>query len=153
MQHMRLMALLGELVRDKGVMKAAESLDVDHRTLTSSLESGRLSRRMRVALEKALLEGGGSPAAEQRERNDKLEGLMKEVDGKVDALGRDLHKGLSAVQGDVKALRDDLGGVERRVTQLEVGRGRSGRCGCVKRSRGAQGEGLGQAGVPRPGDP
>ena len=36
LQHMRLMALLGELVRDKGVMKAAESLDVDHRTLTSA---------------------------------------------------------------------------------------------------------------------
>ena len=140
MQHMRLMALLGELVRDKGVMKAAESLDVDHRTLTSSLESGSLSRRMRVALEKALLEGGGSPAAEQRERNDALEGLVKEVDGKVDALGKELHKGLAAVQGDVKALRGEHEGVERRVAQLEsAGRGASGRCGCVKRSREARG--------------
>ena len=121
MQHMRLMALLGELVRDKGVMKAAESLEVDHRTLTSSLESGNLSRRMRVALEKALLEGGGSPAAEQRERNDTLEGLVKEVDGKVDALGKDLHKGLAAVRGDVKALRGEHEGVARRVAQLESG--------------------------------
>ena len=123
---MRLMALLGELVRDKGVMKAAESLDVDHRTLTSSLESGSLSRRMRVALEKALLEGGGSPAAEQRERNDKLEGRVKEVEGKVESLGKDMSKGLSAVRGDVKALKGDLGGVERRVGQLESGRGAQG---------------------------
>ena len=126
MQHMRLMALLGELVRDKGVMKAAEALDVDHRTLTSSLESGRLSRRMRVALDKALLEGGGSPAAEQRERNDALEGLVKEVDGKVESLGKDLHKGLSAVQGDVKALRGDHEGLARQVAQLESGRGAQG---------------------------
>ena len=125
LQHMRLMALLGELVRDKGVMKAAESLEVDHRTLNSSMESGRLSRRMRVALEKALLEGGGSPAAEQRERNDGLKGLVKEMDGKVDALGKDL----ASVQGDVKALRGELGAVERRVTQLESGRGAQGDAG------------------------
>ena len=130
MQHMRLMALLGELVRDKGVMKAAEALDVDHRTLTSSLESGRLSRRMRVALDKALLEGGGSPAAEQRERNDALEGLVKEVDGKVESLGKDLHKGLSAVQGDVKALRGDHEGLARQVAQLASG----------QTSEGAQGD-------------
>ena len=121
MQHMRLMALLGELVRDKGVMKAAEALDVDHRTLTSSLESGNLSRRMRVALEKALLEGGGSPAAEQRERNDELEGMVQEVDGKVESLGKDLHKGLSAVQGDVKVLRGDHEGLARQVAQLASG--------------------------------
>ena len=74
LQHLRLMALLQELVRDHGVRKAAERLDVDHRTLSVSLESGRLSRRMRLSLEKALLEGGGSPAAEQRERNDELAG-------------------------------------------------------------------------------
>ena len=63
-----------ELARDKGVKEAAQALGVDHRTLVSSLESGKLTRRMRVALGKALLEGGGSPAAEQRERNDALKG-------------------------------------------------------------------------------
>ena len=118
MHHMRLMALLGELVRDKGVMRAAEALDVDHRTLAASMERGRLSRRMRNALDKALLEGGGSPAVEQRERNDALEGRVKDVEGKVESLGKDLSKGLSAVRGDVKALRDDHG---RRLAQLESG--------------------------------
>ena len=121
MQHMRLMALLGELVRDKGVMKAAESLDVDHRTLTASLERGHLSRRMRVALDKALLEGGGSPAAEQRERNEALEGRLDDVEGTVESLGKDLHKGLSAVQGDVKALRGEHEGLARQVAQLASG--------------------------------
>ena len=100
MQHMRLMALLGELVRDKGAMKATKELGVDYRTLTVCLETGRLSRRMRGALEKALLEGGGSPAAEQRERNEELEGQLKDVADRVESLGKDVSKGLAAVQGD-----------------------------------------------------
>ena len=119
MQQMRLMALLSELVQDKGIMKAAELLDVDHRTLTASMERGRLSRRMRGALGKALLEGGDSPSVEQRERNDSLDGRVTEVEGRVDALGKDLSKGLSAVRGDVKALGDEHG---RRLAQLESGR-------------------------------
>ena len=88
LERMRLMALLRELARDKGVKEAAQALGVDHRTLVSSLESGKLTRRMRVALGKALLEGGGSPAAEQRERNDALEGRLKEVEGRVEAANR-----------------------------------------------------------------
>ena len=119
MQQMRLMALLSELVQDKGIMKAAEALDVDHRTLTASMERGRLSRRMRGALGKVLLEGGGSPSVEQRERNDSLDGRVTEVEGRVDALGKDLSKGLTAVRGDVKSLGDEHG---RRLAQLESGR-------------------------------
>ena len=122
MQHMRLMALLNELVRDKGVMKATQLLGVDYKTLTASMERGRLSRRMRSVLEKALLEGEGSPAAEQRERNDSLDGRLTEVEGRVDALGRDMSKGLSAVRGDVKALGDEQAQMGRRLAQLESGR-------------------------------
>ena len=57
LHHLRPMALLDELVRDKGPRRAAADLGVDHRTLTASLESGRLSRRMRTALNQALLVG------------------------------------------------------------------------------------------------
>ena len=91
--HLRLMALLRELVRNKGVMKATQELNVDYRTLTNSLKDGRLSRRMRQALEKALLEGGGSPAAEQRERNDGLEEELKEVKGQVEGLAQGPEQG------------------------------------------------------------
>ena len=119
MEHMRLMALLSELVRDKGVMRATQVLGVDYKTLTASLERGRLSRRMRSVLEKALLEGGGSPAAEQRERNDNLEGRLEDAESKVDELGKTMNKGLAAVQGDVKVLRDEHG---RRLAALEAGR-------------------------------
>ena len=102
LQHLRLMALLEEMVRDKGIMRAAQEVNVDHRTLTSGLETGRLSRRLRGALEKALLEGGGSPAAEQRQRNEELA-------GRVETLGQEMHQGLAAVQDEVKALRDEQG--------------------------------------------
>ena len=126
LERMRLMALLRELARDKGVKEAAQALGVDHRTLVSSLESGKLTRRMRVALGKALLEGGGSPAAEQRERNDALEGRLKEVEGRVEALGKDMHRGLAAVQGEVKALRGERAQEMRRLAQAEAGRGARG---------------------------
>ncbi len=120
-EHMRLMALLNELVRDRGPRKAAETLGVDHRTLTSSLNRGTLSRRMRVALEKALLEGAGSPAAEQRKRNDRLLGRVDEWVGRVEELEKSMSKGLAAVQGDVKAVRDEVAQVVRRLAKLETG--------------------------------
>ena len=118
MQHMRLMALLGELVRDKGVMKAAKALDVDYRTLTGSLERQRLSKRMRTALERALLEGGGTPAAEQRARNDKLEARLDKMQGQIRELREELRGGLGGLnklssrlerlEGQVKEMRDTL---------------------------------------------
>ncbi len=125
LEHMRLTALLREMVREKGKRKASEALDVDHRTLVGSLKRGRLSRRMRVSLDKALLEGGGSPAAEQRERNDDLEERVKNVEGRVEAQGKGMSKGFAAVQGDVKAVKNELAQglrqVGQRLTKLEGG--------------------------------
>lgn len=117
--HMRLMVLLKELVRDKGIREAAEALGVDHRTLLVSLKSGKLSRRMRVTLEKTLLEGGGSPAVEQRERNDELEKRVDSLEKGVEALS----KGLAAVHGDVKAHRGEHDQMHRRLARLESNRG------------------------------
>ena len=57
LHHLRLMALLDELVQDKGVTRAARELGVNYRTISGSLESGRLSRRMRTALSQALRAG------------------------------------------------------------------------------------------------
>ena len=115
LHHLRLMALLDEQVRDKGVRKAAEDLGVDHRTLASSLESGKLTRRMRVALDRALLAGEGSPAREQKERNDELAGRLDAVEEKVEEQGREMTKGLSAVQGEVKQLRTEQEQSTRRI--------------------------------------
>ncbi len=125
LHHLRLMALLDELVRDKGARKAAADLDVDHRTLAASLESGRLTRRMRVALDRALLAGGGSPAREQKERNEELAERLAQVEGRVEVVGNDAGQGLAAVGDEVKALRDEQGQalqrVESRLAKVEGG--------------------------------
>ena len=144
-QQLRLMVLLDETVRDKGIMQAAQDLNVDHRTLAASLESGKLSRRMRGALETALLEGGGSPAREQRERNDELEGRVSKVEGQVEDLGREMDQGITAVQGEVRELRAAQERGMRRVDELE------------KRGDVEDGEGDGESGgaaaaTPAPGD-
>ena len=119
MQQMRLLVLLEELVRDKGIMAAARHLNVDRRTLTAALRTGRLSRRMRGALEKALLEGGGSPAREQRERNDALVGWVEKVEGQVEDLGRGTSQGLSVVQGEVRELKEAQEQGMQRLARLE----------------------------------
>ena len=52
MQEAQLMEQLKELARQRGRVKAAQMLGVNFRTLAASLESGKLSRRMREALQK-----------------------------------------------------------------------------------------------------
>ena len=101
--HLRLTALLRELVRDGGFKGAAQALDIDQRTVARSFRSGVLSRRVRTALERGLQEGEGSAAAVQRERNDGLEERLKDAEDNGEALG----KGLAAVRGDVKALSEE----------------------------------------------
>ena len=130
LHHLRLMALLDELVRDKGARKAAADLDVDHRTLAASLESGRLTRRMRVALDRALLAGGGSPAREQKERNDQLAERLEQVEERLEVVGNDAGQGLAAVGDEVEALRNEQGQalqrVESRLAKVEGGGGDAG---------------------------
>ena len=123
MKRLQLLTLLDEMVRNKGVMRAAEELNVDRRTLNAALRDGHLSRRMRGALEKALLEGGGSPAAQQRARNDELAGRVETVEAQVKAVGEKADKGLAEVREEVQALRNDyardLQRVESRLAQVE----------------------------------
>ena len=120
LHHLQLMALLDEQVRDKGPRRAAADLGVDHRTLTTSLKRGKLSRRMRMVLDQALMDGAGSPAQEQRQRNDELAGRLEQVEGKVESVGDEASQGLSAVQGEVKALRNDYTRDMQRVESRQV---------------------------------
>ena len=119
--HMRLMALLKELVRDKGFKGAARVLELDQRTVAESAKTGQLSRRVRQALERALQEGVGSAAARQRERNDKLEERVEALEKGHealekghealekghDSLGKEVRSRVAAVEGRVEALRRD----------------------------------------------
>ena len=112
--HMRLMTLLQELVREKGYKGAARVLEIDQATVTESAKTGQLTRRVRQALERALQEGVGSAAERQRQRNEQLEervegvaGEVKGVAGEVETLGKEARRRLSAIEGEVAALRRD----------------------------------------------
>ena len=86
--HMRLMALLQELVREKGYKGAARVLEIDPQTVTDSAKTGRLTRRVRDSLERALQEGVGSAAERQRKRNEELEGRVEGLAGEVGRRGQ-----------------------------------------------------------------
>ena len=122
LHHLRLMALLHELVREKGNRGAASVLGIDPRTVASCMKTGRLSWRVREALEQGLQSGAGSAAARQRERNDALEGRSEEMEGK---LRSGIEEVRAAVAGEVEALREEharsMRHVERRLVQSETG--------------------------------
>ena len=106
---MRLLALLREMERDHGRKKVAAMLGVDHRTLDAGLDEGVLSRRMRRALDRALQSGLGSAAQEQRDRNDRLEERLTDVEGAVEGLAKEVRRRLAGIEGVVKTLRRDDG--------------------------------------------
>ena len=75
-----------------GIKGAARALGVDHRTVTASLAGGELSRRVREALERLLLAGGGSAAARQREEMDALE-------QRIEGMEKEMRRALRAIEG------------------------------------------------------
>ena len=105
--HMRLMALLQELVREKGYKGAARVLEIDPQTVTESARTGQLTRRVRQALERALQEGVGSAAERQRRRNEELDGRLQAVEEGHDELGKEVRRRLSGIEREVAALRRD----------------------------------------------
>ena len=109
MYHMRLMALLQELVRKRGPKGAARVLEIDPKTVAESIRTGQLSRRTRDSLERALQEGVGSAAERQRERNEKLEARVDALEKGQDELGKELRRRMASVEGEVASLRRDDG--------------------------------------------
>ena len=74
LHHLRLMALLHELVRERELKGAAEALGLDPRTLSASMDRGALSGLSQVALERWLLAEGDREAARRREEVQALAG-------------------------------------------------------------------------------
>ena len=74
LRHMRLMALLRDMIEAGGKVQTAAALGVNYRTLVRHEETGRLTDRIADALERHLLLGGGSAAAQQRDRVDAARG-------------------------------------------------------------------------------
>ena len=130
-RELRLLALLREIVEAEGKMNAARMLGVNYRTLQGAFESGVLTERMVVALERVLL-GGGVAAARERERVDALvkrtgelaEGLREAMD-RIETVGAEV----AALRAEVVAGEEEqaeqaqaMQVVERRVAVLEAGR-------------------------------
>ena len=134
LRHMRLMALLRDMIDDKGKVKAAKALGVNYRTLIRAQESEQLTARMSAELERHLLLGGGSAAAQQRESVRALE----------ERLGTDLEELASVVERAIAEVRDEqaqgMRRMEQRLTKVEAGRG-------AGRSSGESPESVGKRGV------
>ena len=81
LRHMRLMALLRDMIDAEDGAKTAAALGVSYRTVSRAVRSGTLTDRMTAALERHLLLGGGSAAARQRERVKSMEKRMTELQG------------------------------------------------------------------------
>ena len=109
----RLTALLHELVENNGRMEAAQMLGVNYKTLARSIESEKLSVRLREALMARLL------VDEDSAGNQAEEGAAPDPVRDPD----DLPEGVGAA---IKALREEQAEVqrqvERRLAALESGR-------------------------------
>ena len=116
--NLRLTALLHQMVRKRGHRETAKALGVDRRTVAASVREG-LSRRVRDALERVLVERDG-------DARDKLGEDLEEVRGGLEALTRESRDGLHEVRDQVEALeRRQVEGMRRmegRLTLAEAAR-------------------------------
>ena len=97
--HLRLMALLKDMVRELGPVEAAEALGIDRKTVWRGLSKGRLSPRLADALERLLLSESVADAAGQLERIKALEGGGRRARGGHEGTGRGGEGGVRGVQG------------------------------------------------------
>ena len=101
LHELRLMALLLDVIREKGRMEAAEMLGVNYKTLARAVETGSLSPRMSHALDRLLLSRESKAMAAQQERIAALEGRVEGLEQKIKS---SLGKVRAFVEGQVKAL-------------------------------------------------
>ena len=99
--HARLMSMLKDLVGEHGPGGAAEILEVDRRTMATSMERGRLSRRMRAAVDRVLLAEGASEAAGQQGRLGELEKGLETLADRLDSLQDDVRTGTGQARAEI----------------------------------------------------
>ena len=101
LRRARLSAMLRELVRQEGRMEAAELLGVNYKTVVRAEESGRITARMRDALERLLGPVDDPEAARQRERIGALEERVEGLEGGMETLAKELRDGLGGIRAAV----------------------------------------------------
>ena len=116
--EVKLEALLHDLLRKEGRLRAARTLGVNYKTIARSIESGRLSVHLREALMTRLLEqggldtdeseDGGTPERTVEEFLEEVEGArdelvqrLKELEGRLALMERDSSRLASSPSGDV----------------------------------------------------
>lgn len=130
--HLRLMALLHDLVRERKLKGAAAELGVDPRTLAASVGRGTLSPLMRVTLERRLLADGEAAATQQREETQALAQRVERLETQMTAMAQ-ARRSDDAAAGELRAAirqvdaaaqaQQALPALTRRVARLERGRG------------------------------
>ena len=80
LRELRLRALLNDLVKDLGPVKAAEELGIDRKTLWRSEGAGQMSQRLVEALERMLLQRAVAAMEEDRETVRALEERVGELE-------------------------------------------------------------------------
>ncbi len=117
LREMRLTALLSDLIEEHGKTRTADVLGVNPRTLTRYEESRRLTPTLAGALERRLLEGGGSAASVLRRRLGELEDGLAELE-------RQLQAEVEAVRKEARAAEerqaDALADLAKRLAALEA---------------------------------
>ena len=120
---LQLTSVLSEMVRRGGLKGAARELGIDHRTVKVSMDEGRLTRRCREALERALVERADADVADQGRR---LEALEERVDALSERVGTGLETVRSGAEEREAKLREEfargLGRIGRRISDLEEAR-------------------------------
>ena len=130
LRHLRLMVLLRDMIDSGSIEKAAETLGVSYRTVSRTIESNDLTKRMVAALEHHLLLGGGSAAAQQKAR-------VKSLEERVCTLEEGCESGLEGLSGVIEKglaqLRDEqsetVQRLERRLARVEGALGEPERAG------------------------
>ena len=118
-KDLRLMTLLLEQIYKRGRMRAAKVMGVNYKTLARTMESSRLSERMRDALQHMLAAGGGSFAAEQRERFDALEQRIGEMQQRLETLQKDVRNGTKTGDAETQSdVRRSLNGFARELEEI-----------------------------------
>ena len=127
LHHLRLMALLHELVRERDLRGAAEALGLDPRTLSASMDRGALSGLAQVALERWLLAEGDREAAQARDEVRELAGRVDGVEQRVDGLADEVGQAVAEVQRVAEeAGGNDAGARAQRVAAVGAADGPAG---------------------------
>ena len=116
----RLSALLRDLLKERTQSEVAETLGVNRKTLSGCLKSGRLSRRMRDALERYLLSAQTLAAEREKERVAVLERRVELLEAEMRSALEELRAAVASLsEGCARAAEDS----ERRLSLLEETRG------------------------------